>query len=383
MNPLWAVLPSSAAAESSGLTSVVEVLGKFRNSVEGIDRQAWANMTFKERLFAYNWTLELCVLGTVVLFLLSFFHGRRSNKSLVDKFYAAIKPILDDQFAYVGCKPGTPIIKDGDSRYTTYASGRVNVESLLARFRLKERQSIMTMATGLLIPSLSSADGLGDHVEIEITPINPAIVEPGIFGVIHKESLQEIQDEYFFEKFAKIVDSDLLPSPLYTLMYEHSDLNALYVPSFKDALALPGSEKVFRSFVFSDMINTEPTKVEDVGGHPKLHLSLNFPRSYEESFAVASILSAALDVADQLVEKEPYRASTSKRIKATREAEVSRILKKEEAAKKEELELKRAEERREAARRESTLSEKEQRKRQKKENEKQARKQRQRMTRRN
>lgn len=379
-------LANVVRAEESMLTKFLIKLGQFRGQVvpSGLPGgKLWNELTFVERVKAYDWSMELWVLATFLVFVAFYLYGCKVNQGKVDRMVSAIQPVLDEQFGSVGANPQNLVIKDSASRYTTYASGRINVESLLARFRLIDRQNIMNYAVSYVIPSLASEDGKPDHAEITLTPTDPKSIEPGIFVVANRNYMADAQNDHYFLELTKPLESSKLPSETFIFLNEHGDqIDMLFTPALKQALSLNGADKVFKWVAFSDVPSTAPQTESDVSCYKKLTLVLNFPRSSNEVEAVQQIVAASIGLIDALVSKPPYRGSALKRIRANRDAEVAKIRKAEELAKKEELDNKKAEERREAARRERNLSEKEQRKLHKKEQDKQTRKQKQKMTRR-
>lgn len=377
-------LASVVRAEESMLTRLLIKLGRAQVVPDSLPGgKSWNELSLMERIKAYDWHMELWILAAFAVFVVFYRYGCNVNQGKVDFMVNAIKPVLNEQFAVVGANPQNLVIKDSATRYTTYASGRVNVESFLARFRLIDRQSIMNFVASYAIPSVASEDGKPDHVEITITPTDSRSIEPGIFAVANKNCLAEALKEHYFLELTKPLESSSLPSQTFIFLNEHGDqIEMLFTSELRRALSLEGADMVLKWIAFSDVPSTAPKTENDVSSYKKLILVLNIPCTSNEAEAARRIVGASVTFIDALVKKPAYRGSALKRIKANRDAEVAKIRRAEELAKKEELELKKAEERREAAKRERNLSEKEQRKLHKKEQDKQSRKQKQKLTRR-
>lgn len=369
------VFPTGVSAEGGFAAKVVEFLGKMRST--SVDYETWSQLSLKDKVLTYDWTTELYVLATFAIYILAYLWGRSKNSSMVNSFMESVDPVLNAEFGVVGVRPHMKIVKDNDSRYTTYASGRENIESLLARFRLSERSNLMNYVFSLAMPQMGSLEGLPDNVHIELTPTFPNKLEPGVFAVVNKENLGASQEQHYFLKYTKTVDHQQGLPPLFALMVENNEqVQDLYTPELKQALDMEGSAGVLRMLAFSDLPEEEPTKESQVSGNAKVYLEFNFPSNAAQRAAVAKITEAAIHFVDALVEKPAYRSSTQKKIAANRDIEYKRIRKADEEVQREKLEANKAKERREAARRELEMSDEEQRKLQKKKQEKQARKQR-------
>ena len=373
-----AVLPTVVKAEPNGIFQLLAKLNPPRN----IDDATWSQMTFVERVRNYNYTLELVALGISISYLFFQYASRGYNKSAVKKFMKRVKPSLATEFAQVGVTSKKLLQKDSPCRFTTYATGRENVEGMIMRFRLKDRYNLVPFISSFFNPSLGSVDGLGDHVDLTITPFQKQKIGPGIFSVVNKQFISELQAACYFYKITKLADNAQLPSAAYALMLEHGDQTKLLLTDeLLNALALPGADKILRFMAISDIGVKEPETYKDLEPEPVVTVSMSFPTTEEEFTAASKLILAAIHWVDILTESEGFGPGAVKKIQAARDVEHEKITKRINALKQEELDQKKAEERREAARKERNLSEKEQRALQKKEERKQSRKQRQRMTR--
>lgn len=367
----WLSLFTLAAAEPpNGLLKILALI----SGVDNIPAEKWNEMTFTQRVLAYDWRKELIAFSSVVLYLLVYLWGRNKNKRMVMRWMEAAMPVLKDQFAQVGVTKSGLLVKDSAAQYTSYATGRLNIESVLIKFTAVDRQNMLLSSIGLLVPSLRSAEGLEDAVEVTITPHNPKAIIPFILGIVHKDVMQESRKQNYYLSLTNTVDSELLPVE-FTFMHEHNEMPKSLPKSLLETLA--SAANVLRWFVITDQPSKAPTKVEDVLPSPVIRLRFSYPSSEADDLAIRRVLRATVDYVDELVDnKNIFSSHVIRRIRITREEEIGKLQKEEQNKLKEEAEQKKNEELREKLKRQSQLSEKEQRKLAKKEQSKKARKER-------
>lgn len=359
-----------SAQQSNPLFQVLSII----SGADNIPAQEWNKMTFVQRVLAYDWRKEGIMFASIVVYLIVYFWGRNKNKNQVDKWLQAALPVLKDQFAQVGVTKDQLLLKESAAKYVTYASGRLNIESVLVKFTAVDRHNMLLSILGLISPSLRSAEGLDDAVEVTITPHDRNAIHPFIFGVIHKDVMQESREQNYYLSLTNTVDSEILPREL-TFMHEHNEMPKSLPPSLLEALG--AATGVLRMFVVTDQPAKAPKKIEDLSPHPVIRLSFSYPRSETDQNNVRRILSAAIDLADYLLETpNVFSSHVIRKVRTTREQEIAKLRKEEQSRLKEEAEQKKGEERREKLRQQAQLSEKEQRKLAKKEQSKRARKER-------
>lgn len=372
------VQPVMADSEPSTLLKLFAKLTPQRN----IDDATWSELSIAQRFLRYDYKLETYVIIFATVYFLYQSLARHKNKKLAQNFVKQIKPALATEFAQVGVDETHLVMKDSDSRYTLYASGRDNVEGLVARIRLADRYNFVPFVSSFINPRLGSVDGLGDHVDITVKPLIQSKIMPGIFSVINKEYIEECQDTCFFFKLTKLSESKLLPSHVFAIMQEHGEqADKLMTPELVKALSLPETERILRFLAVSDVGVQQPKTLEELDPEPVFTLAMTIPTTSAESNAAALLIKSLLGWIDLLTESAPYNNSALKRIAANRDEERAKIIKLLEQEKEREIDQKKAEQKREAVRKELALSEKEQRALQKREKGKQSRKQRQKMTR--
>lgn len=351
--------------------AVEQVLSFLSSSATPIKDAEWNEMTFFQRVRAYDWQMEYLILGTFFLYIAFHKWGSIRNQKKVDDWMNAVRPVLEAEFSDVGCNPTQEIIKDSTTRFAGYATGRVNIQNVNMRFHLVDRHNAVAVLCGLFVPALKSFEGIKDEVLLEIVPLDPMAIEPMIFAVCHKENMSELRDANYYLSLTRTTDSPKLP-PYLCFMSEHKDvIDACLTPELQQALTEGGD--LIEMIAVTDQSSTAPEKIEDVAPQTRVYASFRYPAKGEEA-KLAKLVAATLHLVDHLISKKPLRPETAKKIKQTRDASVVRIKRKAEKERQEQLELKRAEERRNAEREMDKLSEKEQRKLAKKQQEKEQRK---------
>jgi hypothetical protein len=102
--------------------------------------------------------LEFVGLGLIVAFLANWVLGSRANRLRAERVAAALALVLEEQFAQVGdtsakadLPPHERLIKESDSRYVLFSSGRRGaVESTLLSIDMQPRQDLVSMVLGLV-----------------------------------------------------------------------------------------------------------------------------------------------------------------------------------------------------------------------------------------
>lgn len=337
-------------------------------------------MTFRQRLVAYDWSKELIILGFIILYICLHYAGVGFNNSKVSSWIKAHREVLFSQFYQVGCVPNKDgqkdfdlVVSDSPTSFTTYATGRVNINSLTGQFELLGRQNFITLAMDYGFDFFFSGKTPKDKIELTIVPSDPSAIEPFVFAVVNKSNMRTAREDNYFLSLTRTSDSAKLP-PTFTFMSEGAEINeTLY--SKELAEAIDGSDKVLEYLAVTDLPGPAPALLDDLKPSPKIVLSLKFPRNEEQAKASARVLNAAINLVDVLVAKKAWRPEIVKKIRATREAEVKKALKSLDIQKQEKLAQKKAEVKREQEANLAKLSPAEQRKAEQKERERELRRQ--------
>ena len=108
-----------------------------------------------------NWEsyyLEFLMIGGLVVYFLNFIAGRSKNQKMADTWFEVHKDLLYSNFALVGDdgkkeieNPG--LIKETESVFTLWCSGRVCVEGMLVELKFLKRQDLVNVLSNYFKPS--------------------------------------------------------------------------------------------------------------------------------------------------------------------------------------------------------------------------------------
>lgn len=113
-------------------------------------------MHLRGRLDSY-WVEFLFIAGLVVYFI-NYAIGKNKNIQIANNWFNAHKAFLEDQFALVGDdgKKETEVLtsgvlmKESDSIFTLWCSGRTCVEGMLLELKLIKRQDLLSLTMGII-----------------------------------------------------------------------------------------------------------------------------------------------------------------------------------------------------------------------------------------
>lgn len=115
--------------------------------------------------------LEILMVAGLLVYFINYLAGRSKNCRLAKSWLADHKQMLQDNFSLVG-DTGKAIdeaaegglVKDSESQYSIYCSGRVGCDSLLIDLKLIKRQDLVAVLAQLVRPQNDQA-----HLRIEMS----------------------------------------------------------------------------------------------------------------------------------------------------------------------------------------------------------------------
>ena len=122
-----------------------------------------------------NWEsyyLEFLMIAGLVVYFLNFIAGRSKNQKMADTWFDVHKDLLLSNFALVGDDgkkeiENSGLIKETESVFTLWCSGRVCVEGMLVELKFLKRQDIVNVLSNYFKPSTDQIVSLG--------PISPIL----------------------------------------------------------------------------------------------------------------------------------------------------------------------------------------------------------------
>lgn len=115
--------------------------------------------------------MEMIMISGLLVYFTNYFIGRNKNSKLASLWLQTHRSLLEDNFAMIGDdtnkeKEGPDgFIKESESIYTLWCSGRTCCEGMLVELKLIRRQDLVAIISDLMKPS--AQDQL--HIKIELS----------------------------------------------------------------------------------------------------------------------------------------------------------------------------------------------------------------------
>ncbi|KAH0546943.1 PAT complex subunit CCDC47 [Cotesia glomerata] len=118
-----------------------------------------------------SYYLEILMVTGLVIYFINYFTGCSKNCRLAESWFAEHRKILEANFSLVGDTGKSLeessenfLIKESESQYSIYCSGRVGCESLLIELKLLKRQDLINVIAQILRPQNDQA-----HLKFEMS----------------------------------------------------------------------------------------------------------------------------------------------------------------------------------------------------------------------
>ena len=131
------------------------------------------------RIKYYNWNFEFAMLGIMVILFLISYYGKTLNNKYADKIFVTLNKFLltELSFAKVGFSASgkkLPYVEEQNNTwFTTFATGRSTIESVIIKAHLKPRHNPLALMTQVALantfPSLVESD-VNEFISVTITP---------------------------------------------------------------------------------------------------------------------------------------------------------------------------------------------------------------------
>lgn len=145
--------------------------------------------------------MEMLLLAGLTTYFANFFMGRSKNFRLANLWFTTHKQLLDENFVLVGDdgkleieNPG--LIKESESVYTLWCSGRTCVEGMLVELRMIKRQDLVSLLAGFMRPTQ-------DQIHIK-TEISKESSDSFVFSVGTKKTITK-----FYKDLDDLVSSNI------------------------------------------------------------------------------------------------------------------------------------------------------------------------------
>ncbi|KAJ3158584.1 Coiled-coil domain-containing protein 47 [Geranomyces michiganensis] len=310
---------------------------------------------------------EMALLASIVVYIITYFIGRRKNKALVTNLYKLTADIWERNFALIG-DAGHRVLRDGPHAYILSASGRVNVTNIYCRLRLAARydwfQKLISLFTGQ--PGHSA-----DRMTM-IATLDGNESDGMTLAILLKSLVRNVADRRWdlgeFPKKREMlgtVRSGPFPSQHYTVLAEAPEFlnNAWEDPDVRRALwaslGLDAEGKgdaydhpIIEQIVLTDLPSSRPTKLADLETVPRtLTFVLRLPDltslTAKDQAAIRDACELFIMLIDYIGQYGRVVPETKAKLVKARLAAQQHILKAAEEERKEELARKKAAEKRE------------------------------------
>lgn len=167
-----------------------------------------------------KYTIEMFLLIVVLIYLVNYLHGRSTNARIANTWFECHRDLLATNFALVGDNPNSHtvdvdspetsesvdesksdsnlgLIKDSDSQYTLWCSGRVACHGMLIQLRLMSRQDLCLLIMGYIQrPKAGSLAVSDDRVVVKIV-MDDGEMDNWVMAVGVKKSLNALAKDHF------------------------------------------------------------------------------------------------------------------------------------------------------------------------------------------
>ncbi|KAF2843072.1 DUF1682-domain-containing protein [Patellaria atrata CBS 101060] len=326
-----------------------------------------------ERTQPRDFYQEAFIIPFILLIVLIHVWGTRANRRRAHGWIKAHAPTLQQEFAQVGFE--TPKRSDNDqvahsdetvlpemllkektaNEFTTYASGRQNIAFVDLKLTFVKRYNPMVRfgeaAIGFMFESLPATiermeatayafDGkekdlvgsLGGTSKLTGNSIYDAFV----WAIVHKDMMKLLRDDRYDLSLTATKDHPKLPIWA-TVMSESAEITeSLLTPELIQAVESAGH--AFEALVISDQPMEQPKKLNETVPKKRVSLALKLPSSSSTSAYTRTlpIFQYFLRLTDTLVSHGRFRPEALRKVKATREEEMRKIKRVDEAEQSEE-----------------------------------------------
>lgn len=115
--------------------------------------------------------MEMIMLSGLLAYFANYMVGRTKNSKLANLWLSSHKQLLEDNFVLVGddgkienSEEGTQFLKESESLYTLWCSGRTCCEGMLVELKMIKRQDLVAILADIMRPSLDQI-----HFKVEIS----------------------------------------------------------------------------------------------------------------------------------------------------------------------------------------------------------------------
>ena len=115
--------------------------------------------------------MEMIMLCGLLAYFANYFVGKNKNTKLANLWLSTHRSLLEDNFVLIGDDSkgegeGTTFLKESESLYTLWCSGRTCCEGMLVELKMIKRQDLVAILSDIMKPTLDQI-----HFKIEISKV--------------------------------------------------------------------------------------------------------------------------------------------------------------------------------------------------------------------
>ncbi|KAJ1978185.1 Coiled-coil domain-containing protein 47 [Dimargaris cristalligena] len=314
---------------------------------------------------------ECAILIVFALFAACYYKGRQTNRTLAIRVANILKPILDQEFSYVGDGQRF-LLQDDPANFVVYGSGRRHCESLHGFLQLRNRHDLIRFVLGWFMPAAS------DRLQLEIQ-LRPEEFSGFVYGVAPQRAAKGIRESRWdLKTFTRSTTLPTKGSRKMTQWVESTEHATLF-----DKAGLPEMvshrDDVLDELFVTDQPLDKPTELADLPARRTLQAVIRITDSDE---AVARAVAFVLALIDYIPTHHAIRAETKTKLTKARAEAIRDLVKAESQVQQERAQQLKAERKKKEADKVSQMTPEAQRKWEEKQQQKEFKRKQSRMVRR-
>lgn len=180
-----------------------------------------------------SYYMEMIMLAGILAYFANFIIGKGKNTKIVNNWLTTHRSILEDNFILVGddgkldSVESSGFIKESESQYTLWCSGRTCCEGMLVELKLIKRQDLVSVIAGFMKP-------VQDQIVLKVE-LSQDIFDTFVFAVATKKAASRLfKEQSDLNKFCTLVNKseDKYKVPLgFTVLSEIPEASAAVLDS--------------------------------------------------------------------------------------------------------------------------------------------------------
>lgn len=234
-----------------------------------------------------SYWMEMLMLAGLMAYFANYLYGNKKNSSIASLWLSTHKSLLEDNFVLVGDDgkketEGSTLsfIKESESVYTLWCSGRTCCEGMLVELKMIKRQDLVSLIAGIMKPVNDQL-----HIKVEMSPDS---MDNFVFCVANKKQAAKMGKEMNdLSKFCTLVNKteEKYNIPGYSLLSEIAEASSSILDSRLIAALNKYShliEYIYASDQYSGPVQQEdPNTLKQPEVKRILHCGFNIPPKIE------------------------------------------------------------------------------------------------------